>query len=119
MEGLVEDPNAREPEQGSQVRAQRVWIYEEDYKTFGITDDCKKCLHNQKWGYNKSRMMHSERCRARMEQALATTEEGRARLAAAEERINQKLAKEIEVADVPPEGGLKGSVRTSVIFAKI
>jgi hypothetical protein len=49
IEGFAEDPNAQKHEQGK-VRAQRVWIYEEDYKTFGITDDCKKCIHNQRWG---------------------------------------------------------------------
>ena len=87
VEGFVEDPNAKPHDQG-RVRVQRVWIYERDYAQFGITDDCPKCLHNQRWGYNKSRMVHSERCRTRMGQALNTTEEGRKRLAAAEERIN-------------------------------
>ena len=40
-----------------------------------------------------------------MEEALATTEDGRRRLAEAEERTNQKLAKQIEESDVRPEGG--------------
>ena len=105
IEGFADDPNAQKHEQGKAM-AQRVWIYEEDYKTFGITDDCKKCIHNQRWGYNTSRMMHSEKCRKRMEQGLATTEEGRERLAAAEERINQKLAKQVEESDVRPERGI-------------
>ena len=52
------DPNAKKHEKGK-VRIQRVWIYEDDYKAFGITDDCKKCLHNQRWGYNASKMIHS------------------------------------------------------------
>ena len=39
-----------------------------------------------------------------MEEALQTTEEGRKRLAAAEERMNQRLAKEVEEADARPEG---------------
>ena len=83
IEGFADDPNAQKHEQGK-VRAQRVWIYEEDYKTLGITDDCKKCIHNQRWGYNTSRVMHSEKCRTQMKHALAATYEGRERLAAAE-----------------------------------
>ena len=104
VDEFIEDPNAKKEDKG-RVRIQRVWIYEEDYKSFGITDDCKKCLHNQRWGYNASRMVHSEKCRTRMEEALATTEAGRRRLAEAEERTNQKLAKQIEESDVRPEGG--------------
>jgi hypothetical protein len=106
VEDFVEDPNAKEKE-ATKGKIQRVWIYEDDYKTFGITDDCKKCLHNQRWGYNASRMIHSEKCRQRMEEALATTEAGRIRLAAAEERVNQKLAKGIEEADARPERGIE------------
>ena len=105
MEGFIEDPNAKKLEEG-RVRVQRVWIYEDDYKQFGITDDCKKCLHNQRWGYNASRMTHTEKCRRRMEEALATTDEGKQRLATAEERTNQRLAKHVEEADVRPERGI-------------
>ena len=108
-EGFVEDPNAKPHDRGL-VRVQRVWIYERDYLQFGITDDCKKCLHNQRWGYNKSKMTHSERCRTRMEQALQTTEEGQNRLAAAEERMNLRLAKEVEESDVRPERGIEAEV---------
>ena len=104
VEGFGEDPKIPKHEQGIVLRTQRVWIYEDDYETVGITDDCKTCLHNQRRSYNASRMTHSEKCRQRMEAALATTEAGRARLAAAEERINQIMAKEIEVADARPEG---------------
>ena len=39
-----------------------------------------------------------------MEEALATTEYGRRRLAQAEERANQRLAKHVEESDVRPEG---------------
>ena len=109
IEGFANDPNARAHEV-SKVRAQRVWMYGQDYKDFGITEDCKKCQHNQRWGYNKSRMLHSERCRTRMEVALATTEAGRKRLAAAEERINQRLAKEVEESDARPERGIEAAV---------
>ena len=62
IEGFAEDPQAKGHEQG-RVRAQRVWIYEKDYQEFGVTDSCKKCQHNVRWGYNKSRMIHSEKCR--------------------------------------------------------
>jgi hypothetical protein len=44
-----------------------------------------------------------------MEEALATTEDGRRRLAEAEERTDQKLAKQIEESDVRPEGGIEGA----------
>ena len=108
VEEFRDDPNAKDHEK-ARVRIQRVWIYERDYKMFGITDDCKKCLHNQRLGYNKSKMIHSEKCRKRMEEALATTEEGRRRLEEAEERANQRLAKEVEESDVRPERGIEVS----------
>ena len=92
IEGFANDPNAKAHEV-SKVRTQRVWMYEHDYTAFGITEDCKKCHHNQRWGYNKSRMLHSEQCRTRMETALATTDAGKTRLAPAGGRINHKLAK--------------------------
>ena len=60
-------------------------------------------------GYNKSKMIHSEKCRKRMEEALATTEEGRRRLEEAEERANQRLAKEVEESDIRPERGIEVS----------
>jgi hypothetical protein len=41
-----------------------------------------------------------------MEQALATTEAGQKRLKAAEERVNTRLAKEVEEADARPERGI-------------
>jgi len=46
---FIEDPNAKKHEEG-RVRVQRVWIDEDDYKQFGITDDCEKCFHNHRWG---------------------------------------------------------------------
>ena len=79
VDGFIEDPDAKKHEVGK-MKFQRVWIYEKDYTDFGITDDCKKCIHNQRWGYNKSKMIHSEKCRSRMEEALATTEGGQRRL---------------------------------------
>ena len=45
IEGFADDPNAKVHDKGT-VRAQRVWIYEGDYKEFGITEDCNKCQHN-------------------------------------------------------------------------
>ena len=57
-EGPIEDPDAKKHEVGK-MKPQRVRIHEDDYKTFGITDDCEKCIHNQRWGYNKSKMIHS------------------------------------------------------------
>ena len=49
IEGFADDPNAKGHDKG-RVRAQRVWIYEDDYAEFGITEDCKNCQHNQRWG---------------------------------------------------------------------
>ncbi len=100
----------------AKLKTQRVWVYDDDYKTFGITDDCKKCIHNHRWGYNVSRMIHSEKYRNRMEAALATTEDGQRRLAVAEERMNQKLAKEVEEADARPERGIVAEAGPDVGF---
>ena len=66
---FAEDPNAKNHEPGN-IRTQRVWIYEGDCKTFGITDDCKKC----RWAHNTSRMIRSEQIRTRMGQAPASIE---------------------------------------------
>ena len=101
------------PEVKGKSKTQRVAIYEKDHADYGITDDCKKCLSNQKNGYNKnakglpSTMPHTERCRKRMEEALATTEDGRRRLERAKERVDAWIAKEIEAADARPEGEKK------------
>ena len=109
IQGVAHEPHAKSHEAG-RVRTQRVWIYEGDYKELGITEDCGQCQHNQGCGYNKSRMIHPERCRTRMETALATTEAGQKRLAAAEGRKNQRLAQEIEEADARPERGIETAV---------
>ncbi len=109
VEGFAKDDTAREEQRGKS-KVQRVAFYEKDYIEFGITDDCRKCLSNQKNGYNKnarggaSTMPHTERCRKRMEAALATTEDGRRRLERAQERVDAWIAKEIESADARPEG---------------
>ena len=47
VEGFAEDPKAKQHEVGT-VKIQRVWIYKADYKNFGITDNCKKCIHIHK-----------------------------------------------------------------------
>lgn len=57
--------------------------------------------------HNKSRMVHSERCRTRMGRALATTEAGQKRLDTAEESMNQRLVTEVEEADARPERGIE------------
>ena len=44
-----------------------------------------------------------------MEQALATTEAGKKRLEAAEERINTRLAKAVEDSDARPERGIEAA----------
>ena len=118
-EGFIEDESIEQAPRGKS-RVQRVALYEKDYLEFGITDDCRKCISNKKYGYNKnasgksSTMPHTERCRKRMEAALATTEEGRQRLARAQERVDSWIAKEIEQADgrkdVRPEGEMSGDV---------
>ena len=52
-------------------------------------------------------MTHSEKCRKRMEDALATTEEGRKRLTAAEDRMHTRLAEEVEESRDRPERGME------------
>ena len=47
IEEFADDPHAKKYEKGK-VRIQRVWIYEDDYKAFGITDDCKECFHSRR-----------------------------------------------------------------------
>ena len=116
VEGFEKGDNLERAPRG-RSRVQRVMLYERDYVQFGITDDCRKCISNQKHGYNKtagggvSTMTHTERCRRRMEAALATTEDGQRRLEEAKYRLDAWTAKQVEQAvekDVQPEGEMNG-----------
>ena len=109
VEGFRKDDELPEMTAG-RSKTQRVALYREDYVQHGITDDCKKCISNQRHGYNlnakgeHSKMVHTERCRRRLEAALASTEAGKRRLQAARDRVDAWMARAIEEADVHPEG---------------
>ena len=109
IEGFRNDSDVL-PEPQNRSKTQRVAFYREDYVKHGETEGCKKCESNRRNGYNlnakgeKSTMVHSERCRTRMEAALESTETGQRRLRAARERVDAWMARRVEAADARVEG---------------
>ena len=62
--------------------ARRLYIYDKDLKTHGYTKNCPKCQSIIVYGPNvQGTMNHSEECRKRIMEALASTPEGLARIA--------------------------------------
>ncbi len=77
----------------------RLRIDKADLEHHGYDEDCKQCRYIKEHGTAGQGGKHSERCRTRIEQAIAETEAGKARLAAQEERANRAIAKRIELED--------------------
>ena len=85
----------QEVQPGPTVKARRTYLKKEDFFTHGFTNGCPACQMiiagtTPSQGGNKP---HTAACRARMETALAQTDEGQARLHASKERCNQAASK--------------------------
>ena len=79
-------------------RARRLELRQGDFGPamggFGWTELCPKCDRARLHGWrDAANMQHSSQCRARMEQALGSTEKGRERLELAKERLDRYAAK--------------------------
>ena len=74
----------------------RMYIRRQDLDTYGFsTSGCDACKAMLK-GQSRSGVAHSESCRSRLEKAMATSAEGRSRLAEQDERANLFIARQIE-----------------------
>ena len=72
------------------VSTRRFQISKKDVARFGPTDRCPGCAATAR-GVGKA--PHTEECRVRMEKELMETEEGRQRLARADERLAHELVR--------------------------
>ena len=77
----------------------RLRIDKADLERHGYDEDCKQCRYIRAHGEARRGSKHSERCRTRIEQAIAETEAGKALIAVQEERINRAIAERIEFED--------------------
>ena len=64
----------------------------QDLVTHGFTDGCPQCEHNARHQTGKKGATHTQACRQRMLDALMSTPEGRVRLEAFEERVDNAMA---------------------------
>ena len=70
-----------------------------DLLKHGFTDGCPQCSHNSVHNKSKAGLSHTQACRKRLLEALMDTPEGRVRLEAYEERVDQAIADRIEASD--------------------
>ena len=83
--------------QGEEVFKERValarqpYIMKKDLEEFGLTRGCARCDHQLQYGTDTSKP-HSQRCRARITEELSKTVTGKARIAAAAERLDRTVA---------------------------
>ena len=89
-----------EPAEDPVVQARRVYIRASDLDGFGYTDGCPKCQHILRYGSNvPTGKNHNEKCRQRIMKRLSETEEGRARLGEAANRMVRSVAEHVERHD--------------------
>jgi hypothetical protein len=93
-------PAPREPTaEGVNRKAPRMLLKQQDFVDFGYTADCKRCRHSLRYGYGKTKMPHSEACRARLEDELKKTADGRRRIELTNDRLARHgAAKDLEDA---------------------
>ena len=80
----------------------RLRINQSDLTAHGYTEDCQQCRHMQRYGQARAGGQHSNACRERILKAIGSSEAGRARLAAHEERVDRAIAERIEHDDKHP-----------------
>ena len=83
----------------------RLRINPSDLDQFGFTTGCTQCQHVMDHGRPRAGITHSDTCRARIQAELMNTPEGRMRLEAHEEKINERMARHVEQHSSPPGGG--------------
>ena len=83
-----EKVDARPEPEGQVQLARRVYIKPADIAQYGYISGCPKCEHEMKYGAGRSSAPHSEKCRQRIMEDLAKTDEGQARIARASARLD-------------------------------
>ena len=92
-------------ERGKQMR--RMKITATMLRKYGYSDQCEGCRYRRA-GLQESRN-HTEACRQRIETELEKDDEGRRKKAEDDERINRRLAEEMERALGPDSAGTGGA----------
>jgi hypothetical protein len=93
---VVEDAVLVQPMR-NEKRARRMKITEKILQDYGFTEGCEGCRFKQA-GLGDGRE-HSEACRVRLQEAMQESEEGRRKLRKEAERLNMKIAEEMEVEE--------------------
>ena len=86
-------PERAQPEE---LRARRIYYRKADFEKAGYTQGCEGCVRLQD---GRDRRPHKKECVERMNNELEQTAEGRERLRKAEERMNEGIARQIEIND--------------------
>jgi len=66
-------------------------LTQSDFATHGYTSGCPRCEHALAYGWGKTRVLHNDRCRTRIERLLAQTPMGAARVQKAQARKDQAM----------------------------
>ena len=94
----------------------RMRISDLDLRLHGFTDGCPQCSHVQRYGRTKPGVQHNENCRKRIIEAISQTEEGKARVASHEARVDRYMAEHIEHAvDVPARPDVPDAPRARLL----
>ena len=88
-------PVLEEPEGERQIRRMRITAAL--LEKYGFSPNCEGCRFRQA-GLGETRG-HTEQCRSRIEKAMAQSEEGRRILEEQKERVNRRIAEQVERAD--------------------
>ena len=78
------------------MKARKMHIRQDDLDAFGYTAGCEKCQSISGRGKGETSTPHSDICRARIMAEMAKTEEGIARLARMNERVDRYVAERVE-----------------------
>ena len=95
-----EQPTEPTPARPTPLRRMR--INKSDLDKHGYTESCSQCRHIQRYGRAQAGTQHSEQCRRRITEAIAQSDEGKARIQADEERLDRRTAEHLERADRQP-----------------
>ena len=87
----------KEPDEGD-AKVRRMRLAKSDFEKHGITPGCKGCRNIEIGSYARD---HSDERRIRMEKAIGQSEEGKVRIGNAYERMNERVAAEMEKMDEP------------------
>ena len=100
--------------EGATRKAPRLLLKQQDFVDFGYTDACGRCRHSLRYGYGKTKMPHSEACRARIENELKETIDGRRRIGLTQERMARHRSAREPAADDDVKPGREEAPGTEI-----